>query len=544
MNSKRLLPIAISLLACIPVVCGAWEVEPTTANINEVEPFPNSGSTGMTEFSGTAMPVMTQDLKKTFEGFGFDDNALENEGFRFIPPDPIGAAGHSRVIAVVNTMIESRNKGGALKWRTSLANFFAPVSPATFTFDPKIIYDQYEDRFVVVTLEVVFGSQSQDPLNVSRILLAVSRSGTPTSPTSNDWYFTAIDAKQTIGPFDIWADYPGLEADEEAVYVTSNMFTFEPFGLYGGVRLWIVDKDEFYDGGPASVAVYDPYAIAGGLATTTMPAQVFGDGGVGGAGSTTGTYLVSYSGLTFGGPDQPEAVQVIAVDDPVGKAGGPFFSQQFVILPDIEDLGGVFGFPPLPDAPQADSEFLIEVNDRRALDAVWRDGFLWLTTTINPNFGSELGETSATWFKLDTTDPGGLVVLDDYGVIGGEEIAENTTTFFPSVAVNRLGEAMFGFSASAPDIYAGAFVAGRKPNDLFGTLRTAKTVKAGEGPYKRYFGGTRNRWGDYSGIAVDPSNEKIFWVFNEFADEPGSPTDGEFGPEDGRWGTAWGRAGF
>lgn len=28
-----------------------------------------------------------------FEGFGFDDNATENEGVRSIPPDPIGAAG-------------------------------------------------------------------------------------------------------------------------------------------------------------------------------------------------------------------------------------------------------------------------------------------------------------------------------------------------------------------------------------------------------------------------------------------------------------------
>ena len=326
--------------------------------------------------------------------------------------------------------------------------------------------------------------------------------------------------------------------------VTSNIFTFVPFGFFGGVRLWIVDKNGFYDGGPASVNAYDPYGLTGGIATTTMPAQVFGDGGVGGAGSTTGTYLVSYSGLTFGGPGQPEAFQVVTVDDPVGNVGGPFFSQQFVILPDIEDVGGIFGFPSLPDAPQADSTFLIEVNDRRALDAVWRDGSLWMTTTINPNFGSEVGETSAFWAKLDTTGGGGVVTLDDYGVIGGEEIAANTTTFFSSVAVNRHGEAMFGFSASAPEIYAGAFVAGRQPGDLFGTLQPARTVKAGEGPYKRYFGGTRNRWGDYSGIALDPSNEKFFWVFNEFADEPGSAGDGAFGPEDGRWGTAWGRASF
>ena len=110
--------------------------------------------------------------------------------------------------------------------------------------------------------------------------------------------------------FDYWADYPGFEVDEEAVYVTANMFTFEPFGSFGGSRLWIVDKGAgaggFYDGGLSSVSVHNPYAAAG-IATTTMPALVHGVGGVGGPGSTVGTFLVSYSGLTFGGLG-PEAV--------------------------------------------------------------------------------------------------------------------------------------------------------------------------------------------------------------------------------------------
>ena len=41
---------------------------------------------------------------------------------------------------------------------------------------------------------------------------------------------------------------------------------------------------------------------------------------------------------------------------------------------------------------------------------------------------------------------------------------------------------------------------------------------AGRGPYQRFFGGSRNRRGDYSGIALDPTDEKQLWVFNELAD--------------------------
>jgi len=81
-----------------------------------------------------------------FDGFDFDDNSTET-GFLFIPPDPIGAAGTDRVIAVVNVMMEARTKTGTLLWRDALKDFFSPLGGATlgtFTFDPKVVYDQYE----------------------------------------------------------------------------------------------------------------------------------------------------------------------------------------------------------------------------------------------------------------------------------------------------------------------------------------------------------------------------------------------------------------
>jgi hypothetical protein len=68
-----------------------------------------------------------------------------------------------------------------------------------------------------------------------------------------------------------------------------------------------------------------------------------------------------------------------------------------------------------------------------------------------------------------------------------------------------------------------------------GAVQTTGVVKAGEDYYVRTFSGTRNRWGDYSGIAIDPTDDATFWVFNEYAAPRGSPTsDG-----DGRWGTHW-----
>ncbi|MDH4015114.1 MAG: hypothetical protein OEU33_13815, partial [Chromatiales bacterium] len=462
----------------------------------DFEAYGNGRETGVTADPTAAMGTApwAPQVQKSFLGVNFDDNAEENDGFRFIPPDPIGAVGHSRVISVVNTMIESRNKGGEMKWRSSLAEFFAPLEPKTFTFDPKIVYDQYEDRFVVVTLERVQGTGSAGPDNESRIMLAVSKDGNPQTPTGADWYYLSVDAKQTVfGSFDGWADYPGFEVDEEAVYVTANIFTFNPFGFYGGVRVWIVPKTGFYDGGVATANAYDPAGESGFIATTMQPAQIYGDGGVGGPGSSIGTYLVAYSGLTFGGPTGDEAIQVITIDDPLGANGGPFFSGQFVILGDIENVGGPCGFPALADAPQAGTDALIEVNDRRALDAVWREGQLYTTATIDPEGACSpdpalAGTTKAYWVRMDATGGPGTIFLADSGIIDGEDIAPDTTTFFPAIGVNRLNEMVVGFSASAPTIYAGAFAAGRGIADGAGMIGPTQTVKAGEDYYLRTFG--------------------------------------------------------
>ena len=167
-------------------------------------------------------------------------------------------------------------------------------------------------------------------------------------------------------------------------------------------------------------------------------------------------------------------------------------------------------------------------------------------------YDSKVSFHSSRWlcyvfrFKLDTSavlgsaSPAGLITLADQGNIGGEDIAPDTTTFFPSVAVNRAGAVKFGFSASAETIFAGAFATRRGATDPLGTVRPTETIKAGKDSYIRTFDGPRNRWGDYSGISVDPSKDDFFWVFNEFADTRGTPLGGE----DGRWGTAWGRCKF
>jgi hypothetical protein len=97
-----------------------------------------------------------------------------------------------------------------------------------------------------------------------------------------------------------------------------------------------------------------------------------------------------------------------------------------------------------------------------------------------------------------------------------------------------------GFAASNANMYCGAYYTTRLATDAPGTVSATGTLQAGTDYYKRFLGGTRNRWGDYSGIALCPDGETDFWVFNEYAGPRGNASNGSQGAEDGRWYTKLG----
>ncbi len=333
--------------------------------------------------------------QNTFEGIDFDENA-DLTGFFIIPPDPIAAAGPDHIVSVVNSSIEWHGKTGGLQASLSLEDgFFSPLSPQDRPFDPKVIYDQYADRFVVIAL-VQVDNGAFNPNNVSRILVAVSDDENP----NGIWYLGSINSRLNLGFLSSWADYPGLAIDEEAVYITANMFQFG-FNGFSGSRLWILEKGNgsggFYDGGTLSLTLHDPSSGAGlqMQAFTLQPAHVFGPGGIPGG---AGTFLIS-SGWASGPID---ALSVIRVDDPLGS---PSFSNQFIALGDVTSGFG------LPDAPQAGTGVAIETNDGRILQAVWRNNSLWAVNTVNPSDGPDSGQATAHWYEIDTSALNALTLI-------------------------------------------------------------------------------------------------------------------------------------
>jgi hypothetical protein len=481
--------------------------------------------------TGPAAPT----LAGTIEAINFDQQA-SSSGYYNIPPDSSATAGPNHLVNVVNTDIQWFTKSGTLQNTQRLGkngsnatgSFFAAQTPLTGTFDPKVVYDPYNGRFVVVSLE-----RTSSPSQTARILIAVSDDSDP----NGTWYTRAINTKLTISGAATWLDYPGLAVDANAVYVTGNMFAFSgtPFSggtsSFGGSRVWIISKSGLYTGGaPTSANAYDPSALAGLSSEnfTMMPTMMYGS-----APGATGTFLVS-SGWTS---SSNELLSVIRVSNPLAS---PTFANTFVNVGNVNSNGSA-----LAPVPQLGTANTINPDDQRMYSAVWRNNTIWAANTVNPPAGTDANTPTAHWYKISADSAAISTSPADQGNISGEDIAAGTRTFYPAITVDASGNMGIGFSASGPNIYPGAYYTGRLAGDAPGTVQPAATLAAGVEPYFRTFSasGGVSRWGDYSGIAIDPSDDTTFWIYNEYAMAQGTVLNG-LPNENGRWATRYGKFTF
>lgn len=451
------------------------------------------------------------------DGPDFDSSAALTGGTRFIPAEPQAAAGWDHVVTTTNGLLVIYDKNGAERRRESLKRFFSPPGfanpPRTHLFSPRVLYDTHHNRFVVMALELrsIAAGDTEDR---SDLFLAVS----DTTSALGDWTVDRLNVSEGVGGNDCWLGLPGLGVDEEAVYLTGLLFRFSNNAPCNAGRLFVISKEPggVYFGGPIVSTRLNPFAVPGAVLAAAQPARILGDPPLGGV----GTWLVS-AGLSSGINEQ---VQIIRIDRPLDT---PTFTAFVRSLGDVGDSTGN-----LPAAPQSGSTTSIDTGSRRALDAVWRDGALWLSSTLEGNGGPDLGQATAAWVRIDTAS---MQVLDQ-GRIGGETLAFGAHTFYPALSINAWGQAAIGFSASAATIFPGAYVVTRRDADTPGVTSAPIPLRQGTDFYVRTGGGANSLWGTLSALATDPIDE-CFWVFNQASASRGSASGGE----DGRWATSLGR---
>jgi len=391
----------------------------------------------------------------------------------WIPPDCTMAAGPEHVLLSVNSSVAIYPKaGGAPLLSRTLTQWFANVVQDLTIFDPKALYDQHDRRWVLLAVAFTESAPKR-----SVFLLSVSESANLLGQWRNYVLDAMVDGKKKTKN---WADYPAIGVDDDALYLTANMFAFGGDFQYAKIR--VVPKKGPYSGGPAPFVDFVRMKNSdASLAFTIQPCHTFGAPKV--------EYLVNTpypdgKSLTLWRITNPATPALTRASVPISA---------FSLPPNAEQSGGA---PPL------------NTGDVRVLHAVFRGDSLWAAFTTRRNWGAG-NRASIHWVQVRAA----VNALVQEGVYG----ARDRHYFYPAACPDNNGNLLMVFSSSARSQFGSIGLTGRRSTDPLGSLQSSTLIKSGVAHYQALDGGGRNRWGDYTGVAADPANTRVVWFYNEFA---------------------------
>lgn len=390
-------------------------------------------------------------------------------------------------MVALNSQIEIQTRAGALISVVSLLNFWSSLSVGSVT-DPRVIYDPYGQRWVIVTV-----SDPETP--ASAILVGVSHNSDPTAGW--DLYKVPVDSS---GQF--WADFPTLGFNKNWIVVGANIFTIQGT-FYEYANLYAFDKANLYAGGSGLFTLLQD--DTGGFSMN--PALTY-DPNI-----ATLYLLESWS----------SANGLLRMSTITGAVGSEVLTVGVAVPAAPQPWQAVE--PALNFAPQLGSTNDIDTDDDRLDWTVYRNGSLWTAQTIFLPATGTPNRCAVQWWQIDTAsaDLGGIQQL-------GRIDDPSAALFFayPSIGVNKENDAMVGYSRFSAAQYAGADFSWRMAGDPPGMLRADTVLKAGEEAYFKDFGTGDNRWGDFSSTVVDPIDDLSLWTLQEYA------------ASNNNWGTWWG----
>ncbi len=414
-------------------------------------------------------------LLKDFEGFNHKNS---------IPPDPYLAAGPNHIIGIVNSEFGIWDKNGNLLKLIDANQWYKNLINGVSAFDPKVSYDHFANRWIMVWLQV------DDKTETAYFLLSISDDDNPLGEWSN-WALPShmLGDSTTTN----WADYEGVGFDKDAIYITSQQWSFG--GSFQHQLIRIIPKEQLLDNTAGPVSWFDLYDIripqATGFKAFGIRPTITYD-------STSTKY---YFGFTSSGGSSYfyyyalEKNETTFFDTLIGyRSTVP----QYKRAPDADQLGGSF---------KGSNEMLIEADGSQLrFEPIVKDDVMWMSfSTANPNDNSY----SSIYYLAVDLNSGSIVQNEIFGAVG-------YWYFYPTIAVDKDYNIGISFSRSGDTEYAGAYFLGKPFEKSLGDY-PAQTLQSGKANYVEDYESGRNRWGDYNGIWLDPVNQNNFWINVEYA---------------------------
>ncbi len=413
------------------------------------------------------------------------------------PPDVVGDVGLNHYVQAVNTAIGVYDKTGT-RLAAFTYNTFFNAGGGTGTLcdtdnygDPIVVYDTLANRWIVSDFAFATdaGGNTVGPYYEC---IAVSKTD---DPVNGGWWLYPVLAHATDFP-----DYPKFGVWPDGIYMSANIF--DAAGDYAGVRVWAFNRDDLYSGAPLRQISF-----------------------------STGTGQWSLLPSNFRGTPPPAGRPnyMVSIQENVQFGGSNVRVHRFKIT-DWSTMSATFTGPTnvavatyrlapylAPYVPELGGETLDTLGDRLMMQNQYRNingvESLWnMHTVIVPTAGPQTG---IRWYQLNVTDN----VIATAPVQQSTYAPDTTYRWMGSLAVDKQGNMAMGYSVSNPTIFPAIRYSGRLATDPIDTLpQTETSLFEGTGPQAAGF----TRWGDYSAMSVDPTDDCTFWYTQMYYEAPGA----------------------
>ena len=403
------------------------------------------------------------------QGVSFDGIAQTG----WIPPDNNLAVGPNHIATIVNTSYAIYTKNGTLiTGPTNIPTLFGPIGGlcTQYVVDPIVLYDRPADRWVISGIGLDYVSSYGE-------CIAVSTTNDPTG--AYNLYFYSFGG--TLN------DYPKLSTWATA----SNSAYLVTYNLNGGqADICGFDRTKMLAGNSNAAQLCK---TSTGNESSYLPSDI--DGPTVPTDGTPGLFLTWQNNnpgqlylrkLTLNFPSATATLSnpatISVANDTVACFSScvpqPGTTQKLDVLGDR--LMYRFAIRHFPD------------HDRAVLTHAVLNG----------------SQVAFRWYEL--LDPAGTVTVNQQGTFAPDA----TYRWMSSMAEDQNGDIAVGYSASSTSVYPAIRFTGRVPSDPLGSLESEASIIEGSGSQT---GGTyAYRWGDYTAMQVDPSDDCTFWYVNEY----------------------------
>jgi hypothetical protein len=435
---------------------------------------------------------------RSFPGIG--PGAPTNYHIEVAPPDTNGSVGRTQYVQWVNKgfAVFDKNNGALLSGYTQNGVFtpaavdgsalwkgFGKRCEFTNDGDPIVIYDKQADRWLMTQFSIKAGPPYAQCIAVS------------TSPDAmGSYYRYQFD-------FDKMNDYPKFGVWPDGYYATFNMFEKGTNGAFAGARLCAFDRVKMLAGQAATMQCQPLPNTIGGV----LPADL--DGSTPPPANSPGFFM------SFG--DNLLRFWKFHVDWAT-PANSKLTGPALIKVPAFDYFCPTeTSNPPKPCIVQPKTtQRLDSLADRLMYRLAYRNFGDHESLVVNHTVKSDK-HAAIRWYEIRDLQ------ADKPTLFQSGNIAPDTSfRWLGTASMDKKGNILLGYTASDSKQYPSLRFVGRNATDTAGVMSLEEILQKGGGSQLPDGGDPLSRWGDYSSMSVDPTDDCTFWFTSQFQATTGS----------------------